>query len=109
MMGFLMTPVTSEHGWSREIFAFAIAIQNLVWGLGQPFVGMFPGGGSGPAGGGLHLNHKTPDEGHGAVQAIDPLTGQMLAPHASREVPEDTAWYLDHFSGGDLVGYLVGQ
>jgi len=34
--------------------------------------------------------------------APDPLTGQMLAPHASREVPEDTAWYLDHFSAGEL-------
>jgi predicted MFS family arabinose efflux permease len=39
-MGFFLTPMTSEFGWSREIFALAIAIQNLVWGIGQPFVGM---------------------------------------------------------------------
>jgi MFS family permease len=39
-MGFFLTPMTSEYGWSRETFAFAIAIQNLVWGIGQPFVGM---------------------------------------------------------------------
>ncbi|MEM8797231.1 MAG: MFS transporter [Pseudomonadota bacterium] len=39
-MGFFVTPMTDEHGWSREIFALAIAIQNLVWGIGQPIVGM---------------------------------------------------------------------
>jgi MFS family permease len=39
-MGFFLTPMTTEYGWSRETFALAIAIQNLVWGIGQPFVGM---------------------------------------------------------------------
>ena len=39
-MGFFLTPMTSEFGWGREVFALAIAIQNLVWGVGQPFVGM---------------------------------------------------------------------
>ncbi|SDB29275.1 MFS transporter [Bauldia litoralis] len=39
-MGFFLTPMTTEYGWSREAFALAIAIQNLVWGIGQPFVGM---------------------------------------------------------------------
>lgn len=39
-MGFFLTPITTEYGWSRETFAFAIALQNLVWGIGQPFVGM---------------------------------------------------------------------
>ena len=39
-MGFFLTPMTSEYGWSREVFALAIAIQNLVWGIGQPFVGI---------------------------------------------------------------------
>ncbi|MEX2318326.1 MAG: MFS transporter [Bauldia sp.] len=39
-MGFFLTPMSSEQGWGREIFALAIAIQNLVWGIGQPFVGM---------------------------------------------------------------------
>jgi MFS family permease len=32
--------MSGEYGWSREVFALAIAIQNLVWGIGQPFVGM---------------------------------------------------------------------
>jgi MFS family permease len=39
-MGFFLMPMTTENGWSRETFALAIAIQNLVWGLAQPFAGM---------------------------------------------------------------------
>lgn len=39
-MGFFLTPMTSEFGWGREIFALAIALQNLIWGAAQPFVGM---------------------------------------------------------------------
>lgn len=39
-MGFFLTPMSGEHGWGREIFALAIAIQNLVWGAAQPFAGM---------------------------------------------------------------------
>ena len=39
-MGFFLTPITNEYGWGREVFALAIAIQNLLWGIGQPFVGM---------------------------------------------------------------------
>ena len=38
--GLFLQPLSSSHGWGREIFAFAIAIQNLVWGLAQPFSGM---------------------------------------------------------------------
>lgn len=38
--GLFMQPITSEHGWGREAFAFAIALQNLVWGVAQPFAGM---------------------------------------------------------------------
>lgn len=39
-MGFFLNPVTMENGWNREVFSFAIAIQNLVWGITQPFAGM---------------------------------------------------------------------
>jgi MFS family permease len=38
--GLFLQPMTLEHGWSRETFAFALALQNLVWGASQPFVGM---------------------------------------------------------------------
>lgn len=38
-LGLFTDPLTSVRGWDREAFAFAIAIQNLMWGLGQPFAG----------------------------------------------------------------------
>ncbi len=38
--GIFLVPVTMDRGWSREAFGFAIAIQNLVWGIAQPFTGM---------------------------------------------------------------------
>lgn len=37
--GFFLPPLTQEFGWGREAFAFAIGLQNLVWGLAQPFAG----------------------------------------------------------------------
>lgn len=39
--GLFLQPMTMDHGWSRETFSFAIAIQNLVWGLASPFAGAF--------------------------------------------------------------------
>ena len=39
-MRFFLTPMSSEHGWGREVFALAIAIQNIAWGAAQPFAGM---------------------------------------------------------------------
>lgn len=39
-MGFFLTPMTTANGWSREAFSFAIALQNLVWGLTLPVAGM---------------------------------------------------------------------
>ncbi|MCV0424273.1 MAG: MFS transporter [Roseibium sp.] len=39
-MGLFFQPMTEARDWSREIFALAIAIQNLMWGLGQPVAGM---------------------------------------------------------------------
>jgi len=38
--GLWLQPITQEHNWSRETFAFALAIQNLVWGLAGIFAGM---------------------------------------------------------------------
>jgi GPH family glycoside/pentoside/hexuronide:cation symporter len=34
--------------------------------------------------------------------AVDPLTGRVIPPPASRVVDPDTAWFLDHFSPGEL-------
>ena len=38
-LGFFLTPLTSANGWGRDVFGLALAIQNLLWGLGQPFAG----------------------------------------------------------------------
>ena len=38
--GLWLAPITTERGWSRETFSFAIAVQNIAWGLAGPFVGV---------------------------------------------------------------------
>lgn len=38
--GLFQMPVVLDRGWTREVFGFSIAVQNLVWGLAQPFTGM---------------------------------------------------------------------
>lgn len=37
--GLFLPPMSAQFGWGREVFAFAIAFQNLIWGLAQPFAG----------------------------------------------------------------------
>ena len=38
--GLWLQPITLDRGWTRETFAFALAIQNLAWGIAGPFAGM---------------------------------------------------------------------
>jgi len=38
--GLFLQPITADMHWSRETFALALAVQNLVWGATQPFAGM---------------------------------------------------------------------
>ena len=38
--GLFTAPISDAHGWGREVFGFAMAMQNLVWGVAQPFAGM---------------------------------------------------------------------
>lgn len=38
--GLFLQPVSLDQGWGRETFAFAIALQNLIWGASQPVTGM---------------------------------------------------------------------
>ena len=38
--GMFQIPMTMSNGWTREVFGFSIAVQNLVWGLAQPLTGM---------------------------------------------------------------------
>ena len=37
--GFFLTPMSAANGWGRDVFALAFALQNLLWGVAQPFAG----------------------------------------------------------------------
>ena len=37
--GFFMQPMSREFSWGRDVFGLALAIQNLLWGIGQPISG----------------------------------------------------------------------
>jgi MFS family permease len=38
-LGLFLRPISLDLGWGREVFSFAIALQNLIWGLAMPFAG----------------------------------------------------------------------
>src|SRR6188472_1864401 len=37
--GFFIQPMSREFSWGRDVFGLALAVQNLLWGLGQPIAG----------------------------------------------------------------------
>jgi MFS family permease len=39
-LGFFLPPMSSANHWGRDVFAFALALQNLLWGIGQPAAGI---------------------------------------------------------------------
>ena len=87
-MGFFQLPMLSDTGWDRSTFGLAMAIQNLAWGLGQPFFGA--------------LADKY---GTGRVLTLSGLlyaTGLTVMAHAS-----SPAWL--HIGGGLLVGLAVAS
>jgi MFS family permease len=38
-LGFFVQPMGHEFSWGRDVFGLAFAVQNLLWGLGQPVAG----------------------------------------------------------------------
>ncbi len=38
-LGFFVQPMSHEFAWGRDVFGLALAVQNLLWGLGQPVAG----------------------------------------------------------------------
>ncbi len=38
-VGQFLTPLSVANHWGRDVFSFALAVQNLLWGVGQPFAG----------------------------------------------------------------------
>lgn len=37
--GLFLAPISETNGWGRDVFAMSFAIQNLLWGVFQPFAG----------------------------------------------------------------------
>lgn len=81
--GLFLQPISAENGWGRETFAFAMALQNLVWGAAQPVSGML-------------------SERYGAGKVI--LGGALLyaAGLALMSVPQGSTAFV--LSAGVLVG-----
>lgn len=42
-----------------------------------------------------------------AENTVDPLTGREIAPPSARDVDEETGWFLDYFSQGELKRFLA--
>src|ERR1700740_2109258 len=38
-LGFFIQPMSRELSWGRDVFGLGLALQNLLWGLAQPFAG----------------------------------------------------------------------
>jgi MFS family permease len=38
-LGFFVQPMSRDFSWGRDVFGLALAVQNLLWGLGQPIAG----------------------------------------------------------------------
>ena len=38
-MGVFLVPITEQYEWGRSVFAFAAALQNILWGFSQPVFG----------------------------------------------------------------------
>lgn len=38
-LGFFIQPMSRDFAWGRDVFGLALALQNLLWGLGQPIAG----------------------------------------------------------------------
>ncbi len=39
-LGFFLTPMSGANHWGREVFGIALALQNFLWGVGQPLGGI---------------------------------------------------------------------
>jgi hypothetical protein len=48
-LGQFLNPLSLAGNWSRDVFSLALALQNLLWGIGQPFAVRSPTGSALPA------------------------------------------------------------
>ena len=82
-LGFFQIPMLADTGWTRADFDLALAIQNLMWGLGQPVFGAVA-------------------DRFGTWRVLA-LAGVMYAAGLVLMATPDSLWFL-HLGGGVLVG-----
>jgi MFS family permease len=83
-LGQFLTPLSLANGWGRDVFSLALAVQNLLWGVGQPFAGAIA-------------------DRYGAVRVLSAgavLYGLGLALMAYADTPA-----MMHLSAGVLIGF----
>ncbi|MEM8540352.1 MAG: MFS transporter [Pseudomonadota bacterium] len=82
-MGFFQLPMLEDTGWSRTDFGLAMAIQNLMWGLGQPFFGAIA-------------------DKFGTWRVLT-ISGLVYAAGLLLMATPENLWYL-HLGGGVMIG-----
>lgn len=122
--GLYMGPISTDLGWGREIFAFAIALQSLVWGISTPLFGFLSDrygpakvvavGGALYAGGLFVMSQAT--QPADATIGIGVMTGFasamtgfpiILSVIGRRFPPETRSFYLGIASAGGSSGQLI--
>lgn len=83
-VGLLLTPISDSHGWGRDVFAMSFAIQNLLWGVGQPFAGAIA-------------------DRFGATRVL--MVGGLLYAAGLALMPFSTDPLAMHLSAGALIGF----
>ena len=86
-MGFFQLPLLADTGWDRTTFGLAMAIQNLLWGIGQPVFGALA-------------------DKYGAWRMLA-LGGALYAAGLAMMADPSSPLML-HIGGGVLVGVGVG-
>ena len=84
--GLLLTPISETNGWGRDVFALSFAIQNLLWGVGQPFAGGFA-------------------DRYGARPVL--IVGGLLYAAGLALMPLSSAPGAMHLSAGVLIGFAL--
>ena len=83
-LGFFLAPLSNANHWGRDVFAFALAVQNLLWGVGQPLAGIIA-------------------DRFGAVRVLS-VGALMYAAGLALMAHATSAPFLD-FSAGILIGF----
>lgn len=86
-MGFFQLPMLHDTGWDRSTFGLAMALQNLCWGLSQPFFGALA-------------------DKYGTARVLT-MSGLLYAAGLLMMAHADAPIWL-HIGGGVLVGTAIG-